>query len=356
MTDPLAEGAAGLPHEPTRESAHEPAHESATAVAEQPAPKVQQRSGIVAITGAAGFVGSRVCQTLTERGWRVRALVHNPVRAATRLGHLPVELRVGDIRDAAFVQDAFTGAAAVVHLAAVAIERRGATYEDVNATATRIVLNCARESGAARFVHMSQNGSDSHSPFAFLRSKGEAQDMVTSSALRWTVLRPSVIFGPRDEFVNVLARLVRLSPVVYPLPDGGRARFQPIAVGDVARVVARTLDDESTIGGTYPLGGPVPLTLRQMTERILVAMHTRRYIVGVPSRVLRPFVALAQRLLPRPPVTTELMHLLAIDNAVPDNTITTTFGILPIPFAPEELYYLRRITFRSALASLFARH
>jgi hypothetical protein len=84
-------------------------------------------------------------------------------------------------------------------------------------------------------------------------------------------------------------------------------------------------------------------------------MHARRYIVGVPARVLRPLVALAQRLLPRPPVTTELMNLLAIDNTVPDNALTTTFGITPTPFAPEELDYLRRITTRSALASMFAR-
>lgn len=347
MSDPLAEASAG--------AAHEPLHASATAVAEQPAPTAQDRAGIVAVTGAAGFVGSRVCQTLAERGWRVRALVHNPVRAATRLGHLPVELRIGDIRDATFVRDAFAGAAAVVHLAAIAIETRGATYEAVNASATRVVLDCARDAGATRFVHMSQNGSDSRSPYAFLRSKGEAQDMVTSSALRWTVLRPSVIFGPRDEFVNVLARLVRLTPFVYPLPDGGRARFQPIAVGDVARVIARSLDDENTVGGIYQLGGPVPLTLREMTERILVAMRARRYIMGVPTRMLRPLVALAQRILPRPPVTTELMNLLALDNTVPDNAITTTFGIVPMPFAPEELYYLRRITLRSALASLLAR-
>lgn len=343
MTTPLADDPAG------------PAQSAATAVAEQPDPLAANRAGIVAVTGAAGFVGSRLCQTLSERGWRVRALVHNPVTAAARLAHLPVEIRAGDIRDRAFVRDAFDSAAAVVHLAAIAIQRRGATYESVNAVATRVVLDGAREAGATRFVHMSQNGSDSRSPYAFLRSKGEAQDMVTTSTLRWTVLRPSVIFGARDEFVNVLARLVRLSPLIYPLPDGGRARFQPVAVGDVARAIARALDDDTTIGGIYALGGPAPLTLRQMAERILVAMHARRLIVGLPSAVLRPLVAIAQRLLPNPPVATELMQLLAIDNTVPDNALMTTFGITPTPFAPEELLYLRRVTVRNALASMFSR-
>ena len=343
MSTPLADDPAG------------PSGSSATAVAEQLEPLRADRAGIVAVTGASGFVGSRLCQTLTERGWRVRALVHNPVSAATRLAHLPVELRAGDIRDASFVRDAFTGAAAVVHLAAVAIERRGASYESVNAHATRVVLDGAREAGATRFVHMSQNGSDSRSPYAFLRSKGEAQDMVTESTLRWTALRPSVIFGVRDEFVNVLARLVRLSPLIYPLPDGGRARFQPIAVGDVARAIARALDDDNTIGGVYSLGGPAPLTLRQMVQRVLVAMRAHRWLVGVPTRLLRPLVAIAQRVLPNPPVTTELMQLLALDNTVPDNALTTTFGVTPTPFAPEELLYLRRITTRGALAALLSR-
>lgn len=342
MTDPLTDGAAGTAG-------------AVTAVAEQPALSAGARAGIVAVTGASGFVGSRLCSMLTGRGWRVRALVHNPLAAATRLAHLPVEIRVGDIRDAAFVRDALAGSTAVVHLAAIAIERRGATYESVNAAATRTVLDGARAAGATRFIHMSQNGADSRSPFAFLRSKGEAQDLVTASALDWTVLRPSVIFGPRDEFVNVLARLVRLSPLIYPLPDGGRARFQPVAVGDVARAAARALEDDGTAGRIYAIGGPAPITLRQMVERILVAMHVHRRIVGVPARALRPLVALAQRILPNPPATTELMNLLSLDNTVADNALTRTFGITPTPFAPEELDYLRRITVRSALASLFAR-
>jgi NADH dehydrogenase len=170
--------------------------------------------------------------------------------------------------------------------------------------------------------------------------------------MRWTVLKPSVIFGPDDEFVNVLARLVRLSPVVYPLPGGGTARFQPVAVGDVAQATARCMDDESTIRRTFSLGGPVPITLRQMTERILVAMNTSRILVGIPVSVLRPVIAVAQNLLPNPPVTTGLLDLLEIDNVITANDLDTELGIDPVPFAPEELLYLRKITFGSAIRSL----
>jgi NADH dehydrogenase len=203
---------------------------------------------------------------------------------------------------------------------------------------------------------MSQNGADSASPYRFLRSKGIAQDLVTASALRWTVLRPSVIFGPEDEFVNVLARLIRLTPGIFPLPGGGRARFQPVCVDDVAGAIGAALDDDHTIGGLYALGGPAPLSLRQMVERILTAMQTGRAIVGIPVPLIRPIVALMQRALPNPPVTTSLLDLLAIDNTIPNNALTSTFGMEPTPFAPEELLYLRAITAREAIASLWGAH
>ncbi|HEY5087699.1 MAG TPA: NAD(P)H-binding protein [Gemmatimonadaceae bacterium] len=325
------------------------------AVAELPlalpsGPGLDQR---VVVTGAAGFVGAHACRALAANGWRVRALVRNAAKAAERLAHLPVEIRVGDILDAPYLRSAMDGAAAVVHLAAIAIERDGDSYESANVQATRAVIDAATAARVRRVVYMSQNGSDSASPYRFLRSKGIAQDIVTASELDWTILRPSVIFGPGDQFVNVLARLVRLTPLILPLPANGKARFQPIAVEDVAEVIAQALSDDATRAHVYPVGGSAELTLRQMAERILIAMNTRRLIVGVPTVVVRPFVSALWHLVPRPPVTTELLDTLALDNTVPDNMLMPAFGISPTPFAPEELLYLRRITAGDALRSLF---
>ena len=326
------------------------------AVAEQPDPVRELRSKPVVVTGASGLVGAHVCAELARGGWKIRAVVRDARKAAIRLGHLPLELRVGDIRNGDSMRAAMNGAGSLVHLAAIAIEKSGESFEASNSDGTRVLLDSARAEGVERLVYMSQNGSDSKSPFPFLRSKGIAQDAVTSSNLKWTVLRPSVIFGPEDEFVNVLARLVRLSPVVFPLPRGGVARFQPVAVGDVARAVAKVLGDDQTIGKSYSLGGPTPLSLRQMTERILIAMNTSRVLVGIPVSALRPVVALAKNLLPNPPVTTGLLDLLAIDNVIPENDLKDSLGIQPTPFAPEELLYLRKITAGSAIKALFRHH
>ncbi|HEX6573613.1 MAG TPA: complex I NDUFA9 subunit family protein [Gemmatimonadaceae bacterium] len=322
------------------------------AVAEQPEPRFVYKEKPVVVTGASGHVGSRTCAYLVERGFKVRALVRNTAKAAEKLGHLRIEIREGDIRDSDTMRAALSGAGSIVHLAAIAIEKRGESYESTNTEATNILLDAARAERVNRIVYMSQNGADSSSPYRFLRSKGLAQDIVTSSSMRWSVLKPSVIFGPDDEFVNVLARLVRLSPVVYPLPGGGSARFQPVSVGDVAQAIVKCLEDDRTVGRLYLVGGPVPLTLRQMTERILVAMNASRVLVGVPVALLRPLIALAQRLLPHPPVTTGLLDLLKIDNVVSPNELETELGIDPVPFAPEELLYLREISFRSALKSM----
>jgi len=333
-------------------SSYEPEFEQVVAVAEQPQASPVHRDKPVVVTGAAGLVGKRTCTVLTQQGWQVRALVRSATKAAERLGHLKLEIRSGDIRDPDSMRAALKGAGSLVHLAAIAIEKKGESYEDTNTAATRTVLDAARAESVERIVYMSQNGADSRSPYPFLRSKGIAQDYVTQSSAKWTVLKPSVIFGPEDEFINVLARLVLLSPFIYPLPGGGTARFQPVAVGDVAQAVAKSLADDSTIHKQLSIGGPMPLSLREMTERILVAMNASRVLVGVPVGALRPLIALAQRVLPNPPVTTGLLDLLKIDNVIPTNDLSTVLGISPTPFAPEELLYLKNISFSDAIGSL----
>jgi uncharacterized protein YbjT (DUF2867 family) len=327
----------------------------ATAVAEQPQPLSADKKKPVLVTGASGLVGIHTCRELCKNGWQVRALIRDPAKAAMALGQLPVEFRVGDVRDASALRSSLHGCGAVVHLAAIAIEKKTEKYVETNTAATERLISASRAEGVSRLIFMSQNGADSRSPYPFLHSKGIAQDSVKTSGLQWTVLRPSVIFGPEDQFVNVLARLIRLTPKFFPLPGGGKARFQPIAVDDVAKVVRLSLEKKETLHQAFDLGGAVPLTLKEMTERILNAMQTTRTLVPVPVRLLRPLIVLAQRFLPNPPVTPSLLDLLALDNTVTKNALTEFFKVVPIPFAADELQYLRRITARSALKSLFSR-
>ena len=326
-----------------------------TLVAEQPVLSAASREQPVLVTGAAGFVGGHVCRELCTQGWRVRALVRNPARTTPRLLGLPLDVVVGDVRDRETLTAALRDAAAVVHLAAIAVEQPGESYDEVNAGATALLVDAAAEAGVTRVVYMSQNGASSASPNRFLRSKGIAEDHVRSSDRTWTVFRPSVIFGAYDTLASTLARLVRLCPRVVALPGAGTARFQPVSADDVARAVGIALDKPETVGGVYPIGGPATLTLEQMAERVLLAMEEERTLLNVPVAMLRPVVALTERVLPRPPVTTELLELLDADNIVEGTALTDVFGIVPTPFAPEELRYLKAVTRRDALQSLFCR-
>ncbi|MEW6580756.1 MAG: complex I NDUFA9 subunit family protein [Chloroflexota bacterium] len=312
---------------------------------------------MILITGAAGYVGSNLVRLLVAQGKPVRALVHSPDKAAVRLADVRdrIEIVRGDVTRPETLGPALEGASAVVHLVAVAIERQRGDYERINTQGTINLVDAAKAAGVRRFINMSQNGADSRLPYRFLASKGRAQDYVAASGLDWTALRPSVIWGPQDEFANVQARLIKLTPLIFPIVGDGGARFQPVWVGDVVAAVARCLDDESTIRGEYALGGPEVLTYAQIVRRVLDALGARRLTINVPVPLLRPVVKLMEIALPNPPVTTSLLDLLKVDNAVADNALTEVFGITPRPFTPENLTYMREFTARESLKRLLGR-
>ncbi|MEM6528432.1 MAG: complex I NDUFA9 subunit family protein, partial [Chloroflexota bacterium] len=283
----------------------------------------------VLVTGASGYVGNNVVPKLVERGYSVKAQYRNTERAMMRLGELAekIEMVTGDVRNREEMDALMPGVDVVIHLVAIAIEKGDATYEDVNYKGTVNVVDAAEKAGVKRFINMSQNGADSALPYRFLASKGKAQEYVAASGLDWTALRPSAIFGPQDEFFNTFARLLQLSPIIYPLIGGGTAKFQPVSVFDVAEATVRCVDDDSTIGKELVLGGPEVLTLGEIEERVISAMDQNRIMVPVPVPVLRPAVSVMQRVLPGSPVTTSLLDLLAVDNTVEDNALVTHFGM-----------------------------
>ena len=233
------------------------------------------------------------------------------------------------------------------------MEKGGQTYEAVNYQGTVNVLRAAEAAGVRRFINMSQNGARGDLPYRFLASKGAAQEAVAASELDWTALRPSAIFGPQDEFFNSFARLLKITPVIFPLIGGGTAQFQPVSVYDVVEAVIRCLDDESTIGAELALGGPEVLSLGEIERRVIEALGTWRLLLPTPVALLRPAVMLMQALLPGSPVSTSLLDLLAVPNTVPDNALVNRFGMKPIPFAGEHIAYLKDNTLSDTLAKFF---
>lgn len=308
----------------------------------------------ILVTGAAGFVGGTTVRRLVEAGRPVRAMVHNVRKAELRLADVSdrIEIVEGDVTRPETLAPAMEDASVVIHLVAIALESGGQTYERVNHRGTVNVVNAANQAGARRFIHMSQNGADSSAPYPFLRSKGRAQDYVARTAPDWTVLRPSSIFGPQDEFFNSIARLLRLTPVVFPLIGGGKAEFQPVSVRDVAEAIVRSLDDATTVGMELGIGGPEVLTLGEIERRIMETLGARRLLFPAPTWLLRGPVFVMERVLPGSPVSSGLLDLLAVANVVEENALVDRFHIDPIPFAGEHIAYLRANTASDAVRKL----
>ncbi|MCC6567186.1 MAG: complex I NDUFA9 subunit family protein [Chloroflexi bacterium] len=306
----------------------------------------------ILVTGANGYLGNNLVKRLVAQGRNVRAVVRDPDKTVKRLGGIvsKIEIVNGDVREREQIRPLFEGVSTVIHLAAIAIEKGGATYDTVNHQGTINVVDAAVSAGVTRFVNMSQNGAAPDSPYAFLRSKGRAQGYVAEHAPRWTALRPSAIFGPQDEFFNTFARLLKITPIMFPLVGGGKALFQPVSVEDVVEATVRSVSDDSTIGKELALGGPEVLTLGEIEKRVMQAVGARRVMIPTPIGLLRPAVWVMERVLPGSPVTTGLLDLLALPNVIEDNALVSHFKMDPTPFSGRHLDYLRANTFSGTLA------
>lgn len=310
---------------------------------------------MIVVTGGSGHLGSHLVRRLVDMGRQVRALVHDAEAAREgRLAGLDIEIEEADVTRPETLGPALEGASTIVHTVAIAIEKGDATYEVVNHQGTVNVVDCAEALGVRRFVNISQQGARSDVPYRFLSSKGRAQAYVASSTLDWTALRPSVIWGPTDEFANIFARLAPLSPCAYPIVGDGTAAFQPIWVGDVVTCIIGVLDDPSTIGAELELGGPEVLTLEEIERRTLEAIGARRVMVHVPTPVMRAVVAAMEAILPNPPVTRSLLDLLAVDNVPSDNAVRR-FVADPRAYTPENARpYMQRFKVVDTLSQFFA--
>ena len=312
---------------------------------------------MIVVTGGAGYIGSYIVRQLVEAGESVRVMVHNPERARQegRLAGLPVEWAQADVTRPETLAAAMQDASAVIHTVAIAIEKGERTYEEINYQGTVNVVDAAKAAGVRRFLNMCQLGADSGLPYRFLASKGKAQEYVAQSGLDWTAFRPSTVWGPEDEFANSFARLIPLTPIIFPIIGDENARFESVWVGDVAAAVVKSLHDPATIHQEYELGGPEVLTLEEIERRTLKALGRKRTFIHMPMSLIRLAVKGMEALLPSPPVTNSLLELLAVPNVTTDNQIRR-YVDRPRPFTPENIApYMRQFQARQTVAQFFNR-
>jgi len=267
---------------------------------------------------------------LLRRGHEVAALERRPGATRNRYNR-PVEAVPGDVLDRASLEAAFRGRDAVIHLVGIIFEEGEQTFDRMHREAVENVVAAARAAGVRRLLHMSAMGSFEDSPSEYGRTKAAGEKAVRASDLDWTVFRPSIVFGPGDGFVSLLAGVIRTNPLFIPVIGPGTTRFQPVSVYDVARVFGDALERPELARRVFEVGGPATLTLNEIEREIAAAIGKRRKpIVHVPlwwGRFVASRFEWASRrgLLSSPPLTRDQLKSLGRDNVADLTETLATF-------------------------------
>lgn len=244
----------------------------------------------ICVLGGSGFVGHHIAGHLANTQMRMRILTRNRERHRQLLPIPNLQLLEVDIYDEQALAEQFAGCQAVINLAGMLNEGRGAGhhFEDAHVELPRRIIAACRAAGVNRLLHMSALGASAEAPSRYQQTKSAGERLVLEAhgeSLAVTVFRPSVIFGPGDNFFNRFAQMLRLAPVL-PLPTP-RTRFKPVYVGDVAEAFVQSLEDSTAFGQCYELCGPEVFTLRELVEYIATVLGIRRVILGLNDQLSR---------------------------------------------------------------------
>lgn len=323
------------------------------------------RTPMILITGGNGFVGRAIVRALSERGYRTRILTRRA--ESERFGPPPAgtEVLEGDPFDPAVLDRATEDVKGIIHLVGIIAETQGNTFEKVHVELTRRVLDAAQRAGVTRYVHMSAINTRDGAPSRYHQTKFAAEQLVRASSLKWTILRPSLIYGPGDGFISLFVHLMSLPFRQFPLIGDGSTKLQPISVEDVANGFASTLPNLDTIGRTLELVGET-VTYRDLVllagraaglNPVLVTTPYPSAFVEIPLAIVRGarpavfplppilfrFLAWHWEILPIPfpaPITNDQITMMLEDQCGDPQPMLQLLGLQPIPFADGLARYL----------------
>lgn len=305
---------------------------------------------LITVFGGSGFLGRHVVRALARRRFRIRVAVRRPELA----GHLQPLGSVGQIhavqanlRYPRSVEAAMRDASIAINLVGILFERGRQRFDLVQTYGAEQVALAASAFGA-KVIHVSAIGADENSSSLYAQSKARGEKAVLAAAKDAVIFRPSVVFGPEDDFFNRFASMARFLPAL-PLIGGGQTRFQPVYVGDVAEAIASAVEGKTRTGTVYELGGPEVRSLKQIMEYVLATIERKRLLVALPF-ALAKFQASVLQFLPKPPLTPDQVELLRTDNVVSELAMAERrtlegLGLLPTPaeaIVPSYLWRFRK--------------
>ncbi|MCY4034828.1 MAG: complex I NDUFA9 subunit family protein [Hyphomicrobiales bacterium] len=317
-------------------------------IAQDPYAVARRRNRPVVVFGGSGFLGRHLVQRLARLGYPMRIGVRHPnnalfLKPMGKVGQ--IEIVPADIRNTAHAASLMRDAFAVINLVGILQETGGRHFDDIHAEAPGQLAQHAATLGVTRFVQMSALGASADSPSHYAQSKALGEELVLDAFPDAVVMRPSIVFGPEDDFFNRFASMTRLSPAL-PLIGGGQTRFQPIFVDDVARAVIIALEHSGTDGEIFELGGNEVLSFEELLEKMLEVIERKRILLPVPFAVAEA-LAFCIGWIPNSPLTPDQLRMLHTDNivsreAVAERRDCQALGIEPYPLQAVLPSYLAR--------------
>lgn len=295
---------------------------------------------MIVITGATGFVGEEVVRQARADGHAVRAIVRDVAQAETFRQRHSVELFHGNVLHAPSLEGAMDGAKCVIHLVGIINEWQENTFERAHTQATINVVDAAKKAGVKRYLHMSALGTRPGAHSRYHQTKWAAEEAVRKSGLAWTIFRPSLIYGAHDISINVMAKMVRLSPFV-PVLGNGYSKIQPVSVENVAKAFVAAIKNDATIGKVYDLCGPDAFTWNELYDKLQTVLGTHKPKLHLPLPIARLQAAMFEKLMPNPPFNRDQVIMAQEDNVGDQQPADREFMLEKETFEEGIARYLR---------------
>ena len=278
---------------------------------------MQNNHKIIGIFGAGGFIGKHLIRRLTKLDYRIKVATRNPYLKGylKPLGNPgQIELFKTNIFNSEEVKQVLKNCDYVINLIGILYETKKQKFNQIHAYFPYLLSNLCNELGIKKIIHISALGVKEKHDSKYMQSKLEGEKNIQERFKSSIILRPSVVFGPEDKFFNTFASFAQFSPIL-PLIGGGKTKFAPVYVGDIAKAIVKTLEVDNSEPKIYELGGPENYTFKQLMQILLSEIKKKRFLISVPFNVAK-FQSYFLQILPNPPLTPDQVEMLKYNNIV----------------------------------------
>jgi uncharacterized protein YbjT (DUF2867 family) len=283
---------------------------------------------MILVTGGTGFVGSHVVRRLAMEKIKTRCLVRERSNVK-RLKELGIELAYGDLTDKESLKKALEGVETVIHLIGIIVEKKGATFEIIHAQGTRALVEACKDAGVRRFIYISALGARENARSRYHITKWEAEQAVIKSGMDYVIFRPSIMIGEGGEFIVMISGIIRQAPLIPVI--GEKSKVQPIYVENTADCVVRSLSEPKISRRIFEIGGPEQMTYRELFLTLADVLKIKKPVVGIPIWLIWPAAYILERVLEKPPITTQQLIMLQEDNTCDIKEMQEIFGLRLMP-------------------------